>query len=139
MENAEEIVDEICEALVGNIEEPAGSGCGYGVTEEGLAEILEVIKRILPQKEKESIMSTVPTYAAVKRIGNYKVTAIETAIETHEETNMIVTEAESVLLDEKLFKASTQQLAEFAALKECEKMEGVDMVNIKVTSRPFPG
>jgi len=79
------------------------------------------------------------TYAAVKRIGNYKVTAIETAIETHKETNMIVTEAESVLLDEKLFKAPTQQLAEFAAFEECKAMEGVDMANVKVSSRPFPG
>ena len=79
-----------------------------------------------------------PTYAAVKRIGNYKVTAIETAIETHKATNIILTEAESVLLDEKLFKAPTQQLAEFTALKECEGMKDVNMANVKVTSRPFP-
>lgn len=80
-----------------------------------------------------------PTYVPVKRIGNYKVTAIETAIETHKATNMIVTEAESVLLNEKLFKAPTQQLAEFAAFEECKAMKDVDMANVKVTSRPFPG
>ncbi len=78
-------------------------------------------------------------YAAIKRIGNYKVTAIETAIETHQATNMIITEAESVLLDEKLFSAPTQQLAEFAAFEACKAMEGVDMANVKVSSRPFPG
>lgn len=83
--------------------------------------------------------TTEPRFMDVKRTRNYKVTAIETAVETHAGTNMIVTEVEAVLLDEKRFTAPTQQLAEFAALKECETMDGVDMANVKVTSRPFPG
>ena len=52
-ELAEELFDIMCDSNY--VEEPAGHGCGYGFTEDGQAEILAVIKRILPQKEKDMI------------------------------------------------------------------------------------
>jgi hypothetical protein len=137
--NQVEIVDDICEALVGNIEEPAGRGCGYGVTEDGIAEIMAVIKRILPQKEKDMIMSTEPTYAAVKKTRNFKITAIELIQKAHKGTNMLIESDENVILDEALFKGTTPQLAEFAAMKQIEKEGKCDMTMLEITTRPFPG
>ncbi len=69
---AEEIAEELCEIFCENAEEPAGSGCGYGVTEDGQADILAVIKRILPQSER-NIMSE--RIVVVEQL--FEVTAIE--------------------------------------------------------------
>jgi len=87
---------------------------------------------------KDKIMSE-PTYAAVKRIGNYKVTAVETVQKTHKGTNMLLEEIENVMLDEVLFKGTTLELAIFDAMKQIEKEGKCDMSNLKVSARPFPG
>ena len=138
--NSREIADELFEIMCdGNyIEEPAGRGCGYGFTEEGQAEVMEVIKRILSQTEKESIMNT-PQYAAVKTIRNFKVTAIETVQKAHKGTNMLIEDEENVLLEEKLFKGGTKELALFDAMNEVKKDAKVDMANVRWDCRPFPG
>ena len=38
-EDKENFITELLETISGHIEEPAGRGCGYGVTEEGVNEI----------------------------------------------------------------------------------------------------
>lgn len=40
----EDTVVEVCEAIGDCIDEPAGSGCGYGITDEGVSGIIEVLK-----------------------------------------------------------------------------------------------
>ncbi len=50
--NAEEIAEEICEILCENAEEPAGRGCGYGITEDGQDELKAFI-----ELKRSSIMS----------------------------------------------------------------------------------
>ena len=42
--NTDDLIYEISEALVGNIDEPAGSGAGYSITQEGLDEIDMLIR-----------------------------------------------------------------------------------------------
>jgi len=48
----EDTVTEICEALCESIEEPAGVGCGYGVTEKGTEELSIILTNFL-KKIKE--------------------------------------------------------------------------------------
>lgn len=143
--NAEEIVDEICEALYGNIDEPAGHGCGYGVTEDGTAEILAIIKRIIPQTRKEDVMSettTTPVYVSGKTKRDYKVTAKATTLVAHGETQMLIETVETAILDGELYKGHySGGMAEYAARKDIEKMieDGlkVKMEDVEVTARPF--
>ena len=67
----EEFEDELYDIISGNIDEPAGHGCGYGITDDGQAEIASLIDSVLKQNRKEvSFMSTNTPEA-------YKVTAIE--------------------------------------------------------------
>ena len=80
-----------------------------------------------------------PTYAAVKRIRNYKITAIETVLKLHEGTNMILEDDEIIRLDEKKFKGATQELALADAVAEVKKIEGCDMTSVRWDVRPFPG
>jgi hypothetical protein len=40
------VIEELEDALVGNIEEPAGHGAGFGVTTEGSVGLAEVIDRM---------------------------------------------------------------------------------------------
>lgn len=48
----EEFEDELYDILSTSIDEPAGSGCGYGVTEEGQAEIMKLFERINVEEAK---------------------------------------------------------------------------------------
>lgn len=80
-----------------------------------------------------------PTYAAVKKIRNYKITAIETVLKMHKGTNMILEDDEIVRLDEKKFKGATEELAQADAVEEVKKIEGCDITNVKWSVRPFPG
>jgi hypothetical protein len=80
-----------------------------------------------------------PTYAAVKKTRNYKITAIETVQKAHKGTNMLIEDEEKVILDEVLFKGATKELAMFDAMSEVKKIEKCDMANVKWDCRPFPG
>lgn len=80
-----------------------------------------------------------PTYAAVKKTRNFKVTAVETVQKAHKGTNMLIEDEENVILDEALFKGTTQQLAIFDAMKQIEKEGKCDMSMLEITARPFPG
>ena len=50
-ESFNNLVDEICESLITEIEEPAGSGSGYGIRKEGLAAIKKIIKRFIAEQQ----------------------------------------------------------------------------------------
>ena len=80
-----------------------------------------------------------PTYAAVKKTRNFKITAVETVQKAHKGTNMLIEDEENVILNEKLFKGATKELALFVAMKEVEKDAKCDMSNVKWDCRPFPG
>ena len=80
-----------------------------------------------------------PTYAAVKTIRNYKITAVEVVQKAHKGTNMLIEDEENVILDEKLFKGATKELALFDAMKQVEKEAKCDMSNVRWDTRPFPG
>lgn len=45
IERVEKIVNELCEIICENIEQPAGSGCGYGVTKEGIEIMSDLLER----------------------------------------------------------------------------------------------
>lgn len=90
METITEVFEEILDIMQDKnyVEEPAGHGCGYGFTEDGQAEIMEVIKRILPQKEKEvKIMAA--THVVVEELA-FEVTAVETTQVLHETSGVLV-------------------------------------------------
>lgn len=82
--------------------------------------------------------TTTPTYAAVKKTRNYKITAIETVQTAHKGTNMLIDDEENVILNEKLFKGATKELAMFDAMTEVKKDAKVDLANVKWDCRPFP-
>jgi hypothetical protein len=79
-----------------------------------------------------------PTYAAVKKTRNYKITAIETVQTAHKGTNMLIEDEENVVLDEKLFKGATKELAMFDAMTEVKAIKDCDITNVKWDCRPFP-
>jgi hypothetical protein len=80
-----------------------------------------------------------PTYAAVKKTRNFKITAVETVQTAHKGTNMLIEDEENVILNEKLFKGATLELALFKAMKEVEKDAKCNMSNVRWDTRPFPG
>jgi hypothetical protein len=80
-----------------------------------------------------------PTYAAVKTIRNYKISAFETVQKAHKGTNMLIEDEENVILNEKLFKGATKELALFDAMSEVKKDAKVNMDNVRWDTRPFPG
>lgn len=49
-EQIDDCLEEIGEVLVGNIEEPAGSGAGFGIREEGMQQIKRLLKNLLKEK-----------------------------------------------------------------------------------------
>ena len=134
--NAQEFQEELEEIVCTNLEEPAGHGCGYGFTEDGQAELTKLIKSFFPERK---IIMNEPTYAAVKKTRNFKITAIETVQKAHKGTNMLIEDEENVILNEKLFKGATKELALFDAMKEVEKAAKCDMSNVRWDTRPFPG
>jgi hypothetical protein len=79
-----------------------------------------------------------PTYAAVKKIRNFKITAVETVQKAHKGTNMLIEEIENIILDEVKFQSATKDLAMFAAMKQIEKEGKCDMTSLEITCRPFP-
>jgi len=79
-----------------------------------------------------------PKYANVKTVRNYKITAIETIQKTHEGTNMLIEDYDSIILNEKLFAGATEELALFDAMTEVNGME-FDMANVRWITVPFPG
>ena len=79
-----------------------------------------------------------PTYAAVKTIRNYKITAVETVQKAHKGTNMLIEDEQNVILDEKMFKGATEELAMFDAMTEVKKDVKCDITNVKWSVRPFP-
>jgi len=80
-----------------------------------------------------------PTYAAVRAIRNYKITAIEVVQKAHKGTNILIEDEENVILNEKLFKGATRELALFDAMTEVKKDAKIDMSNVRWDTRPFPG
>jgi hypothetical protein len=52
---------------------------------------------------------------------------------------MLIEDEENVILNEELFKAATQELAMFDAMKKVEKDAKCDMSNVRWDCRPFPG
>lgn len=46
-DSIDDILDEICVSACENVDEPAGSGCGYGITEDGQSEIRATLERLL--------------------------------------------------------------------------------------------
>jgi len=77
-----------------------------------------------------------PKYANVKTVRNYKITAVETIQKTHEGTNMLIEDYDSILLNEKLFAGATEELALFDAMTRVKDME-CDMANVRWTVCPF--
>jgi hypothetical protein len=141
--DAHEIALEIEEIICMSIEEPAGTGCGYGITEDGQDELKAFIETLINPLRKDSIMSdttTTQVFAPIKKKGNYKVTARTVAYKTHKNTNMVLEEDETIIMDDKVFKAYTQELAVFAAMTEIEGYKGekkVDMSDLKVSACLF--
>jgi hypothetical protein len=125
----EHITEEICEILCENAEQPAGRGCGYGITEDGQAEILAVIKRILPQTEKESIM---------KEQKIYHVTVAEKIEDLIETTGIIQGINRTVLFDGKV-SAVTERSAEAKAKKHIKSEYDEDNLEVKVEAVNFSG
>jgi hypothetical protein len=80
-----------------------------------------------------------PTYAAVKTIRNFKITAVETVQTAHKGTNMLIEDEDNIILNEKLFKGATKELALFDAMAEVKKDAKCDMTNLRWDIRPFPG
>lgn len=125
--DAEEILDEICEALVGNIEEPAGRGCGYGVTDDGLAGILAVIKRILPQNRKECIMKE-------QTLFSYAVTETTKS----KDDNGQIDSKKLKILGTGIIPAFDHENAKIKAMA-ATKTTGADMDEVKAVVANFPG
>lgn len=48
----EEKFEELCEIVCENIDEPAGSGAGYGITESGLTDLRQFFKEMNMENEK---------------------------------------------------------------------------------------
>jgi len=80
-----------------------------------------------------------PKYANVKTVRNYKITAIETIQKTHEGTNMLIEDYDSILLNEELFAGATEELALFDAMTVVKENVACDMANVRWTTVPFPG
>ena len=52
---------------------------------------------------------------------------------------MLIEDEENVILNEKLFKGATKELALFDAMSEVKKDAKVNMDNVRWDTRPFPG
>ena len=82
---------------------------------------------------------------AARNKANYKVTAKATVFNVHQETNMIVGTEEKAILDDVLYEGFYDEGgAEYAARKDIERMlgeddklKGVKMEDVQVTSRLF--
>jgi len=44
-EITDELIEELCEVICCEIDQPAGSGCGYGITTDGLKEMHKLLMR----------------------------------------------------------------------------------------------
>jgi hypothetical protein len=51
-EKLDDLIEELCEALVTEIEQPAGSGCGFGFSNVGLLTAKKILKRFITEKPK---------------------------------------------------------------------------------------
>ena len=140
--NAEEIADELFDIMCDEnyVEEPAGRGCGYGFTEDGQAEILAVIKRILPQSRKDSIMSTIKEQKA------FEVTIVEKTDNIIAATNVIQGIKRKFHLNrEPIIALSATAARSKAERKLTKKMTDsdaetfIDSLEVKVEAVNFPG
>ena len=48
------LLESICEAICLNVEEPAGSGAGYGITDAGLGEIHKIVRDFIKEGAEAS-------------------------------------------------------------------------------------
>jgi hypothetical protein len=53
-EKLDDLVEEICEALASEVDEPAGYGCGYGFREGGLLSARRILERFITEQQKEN-------------------------------------------------------------------------------------
>ena len=136
--NAEEIADELFDIMCdsNNVEEPAGRGCGYGFTEDGQAEILAVIKRILPQTEKDSIMK--------EQMHNVTIDKVEKTF--NKATDSMDEACEGVI--EGRFGGTTKLVSVLKAYEAVRKdilvegdgkLKALNNLEVEVDGSPFPG
>jgi hypothetical protein len=78
-----------------------------------------------------------PIYVPVKKVRNFKVTAIETVYEVHKGTNTVVTDTENVILNEKVYQATSKELAIYEAYKDIEKAGKAKLSDVRVEANPF--
>jgi hypothetical protein len=76
-------------------------------------------------------------FMPVKTVRNYKVTVVEQAYKTHDSTNAVTEDIETVILDEEVYQATSQELAVFQALTQLATVGDCDMTNLKVSAHPF--
>ena len=142
--NAEEITEELFDIMCNEnyVEEPAGCGCGYGFTEDGQAEVLAVIKRIMPQTRKEeNIMSTGTVVEQVV----FEVTVVERTEVLCEGSGVLKKINRKKHLWREPVVAVNEKTAESKAIRKLtKKMDDaeaeafIDRLKVTVTA-PFPG
>lgn len=81
--DTEQIIDEIQEIICQEIDEPAGSGCGYGLTEEGQINLKTFIETYFKPFERNKVMSN-ETQATVLEEKIFEGSAIQRAEVRHE-------------------------------------------------------
>ncbi len=109
------IIDQVLEIMCENVDEPAGRGCGYGITEEGQEEIAHVMKEFY-FKEHEMTQT-----ATVREDKKFEASITERTEDLHEGSGVLKRIKRKVLMHREPIIAQTEAAARTKAIRKFTK------------------